>query len=407
MYRNASFLFLVFSAGTLWAQWPLRQAEAEKVNRFFDSGFQGDELKCDVRVLKPFLDFTFRFETGFIVTCPMKQFEGKETPLVFYLRIRSASAPPVLLGDLLRVPALPAQFSSKVDMARFKGSAEFSGVFATGEGLYNVEFLIADGRRRHFVKRWVTKAATHGSESKAPLALKPGIAVSAAIPPWRELPEAKDSGSRVTVLLNAAPLNPRALRLRAWDRTFLLDSLSSLVQHLPTNSIRLVAFNLDQQRLIFEQDNFDRVGFRKLAQALSDLELGTVSYRNLQNRSGAFELLAKLINQETAHPGKQSASAVLFLGPNLHIETKIPREMLSGCEGGNPPVFYFEYYPRYGDGDFPDSIHHLTNACNGTVFKLHSPADFGSAITKLQKKLQLNREQPSPDRNVPSASANR
>jgi len=89
------------------------------------------------------------------------------------------------------------------------------------------------------------------------------------------------------------------------------------------------------------------------------------------------------------------------------MEAKIPREMLSGCEGGNPPVFYFEYYPHYGGGDFPDSIHHLTKACNGTVFKLHSPADFGSAISNLQKKLQQSREQTAPDRAVSANSATR
>ena len=38
---------------------------------------------------------------------------------------------------------------------------------------------------------------------------------------------------RLTILLDAAPVDPRSLKLRAWDRTFLLDSVASVLREIP------------------------------------------------------------------------------------------------------------------------------------------------------------------------------
>ncbi len=61
-----------------------------------------------------------------------------------------------------------------------------------------------------------------------PVSMKPNTAAPVAIPRWEEKQAGSGKRLRVTVLLDATPIDPAAVKLRAWDRAFLLDSLSSL-----------------------------------------------------------------------------------------------------------------------------------------------------------------------------------
>ena len=61
---------------------------------------------------------------------------------------------------------------------------------------------------------------------------------------------------RLTVLLHAAPLSSRRTTLRVSDSLMLVGLLSSLLERMPTRSVRLVVFNLDQQKELFRQENF-------------------------------------------------------------------------------------------------------------------------------------------------------
>jgi hypothetical protein len=65
--------------------------------------------------------------------------------------------------------------------------------------------------------------------------------------------------------------------LRSWDRTLPLESLYSLVRQTPCKSLRVVAFNLEQQREIFHRDPFDAAGFPRLSESLSELATATLS----------------------------------------------------------------------------------------------------------------------------------
>jgi hypothetical protein len=201
---------------------------------------------------------------------------------------------------------------------------------------------------------------------------------------WSDNPEIREKGPKIDVLLDAAPLFPKALSLRAWDRAFLLNSLSSLLRTLHPESVRVTAFNLDQQREIFSDENFTRHSFRKLFGSLQDLELGTVSYRDL-GQSGWSSLLSGLVTTEMKR--QDPPEAIIFLGPSARILDKLPREMLSSCETGGRPIFYFKFSAMPGN-EFPDAIHHLTNTCHGTVFTLHNAGDFAEAIAKVQRRIR-------------------
>jgi hypothetical protein len=377
------------------AQAPIPEENALAISTAMDRGLRGDPLACRAEPFKPFLDFAFRFEMGYVVRCSLKQFGGVESQLKFITRVRPNGGPPVVLADAFRIPAITPEIQKNLNLLHFRGEVEFSGVFAAGEGEYPVDLVVVDDRSRIYRKSWTAKALPKGAEKKATFALAPGSIAALRLPEWRAASTAPAT-LRLTVLLDASPINPYALKLRAWDRAFLLDSLSSLISQVPSASVRLIAFNLDQQREIFRQEQLDRSTFSKLSAALRNLELGTVSYRILQRPEGWANLLVKLAADEIN--AKPLADAVIFLGPNTRLNQKIPRELLGPTLAGLPQIFYFEYFPFAGI-EFPDVIHHLTSDFKGKVFKLHSPGDLAENIRKLQQQLS--------DRNGPAAATAR
>ena len=64
---------------------------------------------------------------------------------------------------------------------------------------------------------------------------------------------------------------------------------------MPTRSVRLVVFNLDQQKELFRQESFSPKALDQVAQAINNVQLGVVDYRVLQNRRGHLDRMR--------HPG--------------------------------------------------------------------------------------------------------
>lgn len=386
MFSIRIWAWLVVFTAPISAQIALRSPrDLNTAERFLNGGGEREKLSCRLQPYKPFLDFSFRFESGYVVRCSLGQFEGKEATITAYTRVAPLNGTPLVLGDRFQIPAIPEERRSSFNWKRFHDEIEFSGVFASGEGEYRVNLAVIDEQGRVFRKDWAVKVVPHGKERATPFTIKPNTAASTAIPPWHGHEESAGRNLRVTVLLDAAPVFPFALKLRAWDRAFLLSSLASLVRQINSSSTEVIAFNLDQQREIFRDEQFNRGSFRKLVEALETLELGTVSYKNLQRRAGWLELLLKLLSEQSQK--QQSPDAIVFLGPANRILEKIPREYLESCQNFGNRVFYFEYYPYVG-AEFPDTIHQLTNTCRGNVYKIHTAADFAEAIEKMRRKLQ-------------------
>jgi hypothetical protein len=200
-------------------------------------------------------------------------------------------------------------------------------------------------------------------------------------------------GFRITVLLDAAPLNPRSPALRAWDRAFLLGSLSSMLRQIPSASVRFRAFNLAQQREVFRQDRFDDAGFVQLSESLRTLELGSISYNVLQQRRGGLEMLLDYANGELT--SADPSDAVIFLGPRGY-PAGIPRGMLRGRETPNPHFYYFEYLPSpLWEGQLPDAISSLTKQLDGTVYEIFSPGDLARSIQKMLARLEPRADSPA------------
>jgi hypothetical protein len=340
-----------------------------------------------VEPLPPFLDFAFRFEMGYVVRCPLKHFGGKPSRIESVIRVTPEGGRPLLFAQNYQIPGIPPELAKTTDVRKVNAEISASGVIALGEGKYGVDLLLMDDRERVLRKKWKATAVRKRDEKKVQVTTQPFTASAVSARFWSGKKSHSGSGVRLTILLNAAPVNPHSLKLRAWDRAFLLDSVSSVLREIPYDTVRVIAFNLDQQEEIFRDDDFGRPGLAKLSHALRKLELGSISYTKLSQPQGWSELLTRLSKNEVE--AKEPADAVIFLGPTSRLSDKIPKEAVTLPKEKKPRFYYLEYFPAWRRGnEMPDAIHHFTAQCDGTVLKIHSPGEFAAAIQKLRTELR-------------------
>lgn len=369
------------AVGVASAQVPLTPKAQRVAEKLFDGSLETGKLNCDASPGKPFFDFSFRFEAGFVLRCQYRQFLGESNELIAVMRVHSGNRAP-LFGDVLTIPAMTAAQRQKINVAKFKGELEISGAVGVGEGDYEVELLVADGRYRVYRKHWKIHAERRGLETNATISLQPGQVAPLLLANFTR----QSIGANplnITVLLNAAPINPRSTKLRIWDRAFLLGSVASLMRQVPSVKVRLVAFNTDQQRELFLSDSLDKSEFLKLSDALRSLELAKISYQTLQKPQGSDELLDQMVRAEAGHP-----DAVVFLGPQMRPYSSNWHHGF-GCDSDEPPMFYLKYLAFLGP-QYPDSIDSLTRACRGRVLAFHTPGELGTALEKIRETLAKN-----------------
>jgi hypothetical protein len=368
------------------AQLPLNPEAARKFQHILDEGVKGEKLDCRIRPQHPFLDFAFRFEAGFMVECPVRIFDGEETRIASFVRITPAGSQPVVLGEAFLIPAASAEISKRNDLRRVTTYIELSGVFALGEGKYSVAVIVADNRGRSVQKEWSIRARRSRAEQSVQVTMPPTTVTAMSPKPWKGERGDAPLVSRLTIVLDAAPMNHYSVNLRAWDRALLLDSLASVLTQTRSRSVRLVAMNLDQQREIFRDDDFGEKDWSRLAARLRDLELGSISYRVLERERGWSDLLLGILAREIDSPAP--SDAVVFLGPTARITEKIPAELVPHRTASKPEFFYIEYYPFWLRGrEYPDALAHLTHALGGQILKIHSPGELAAALKKIEEQL--------------------
>jgi len=396
--RAASYIFSAALCLTLrpsaGAQSLVTAPDVQLVNRFLDEAAENsDRLKCHIQPMEPFLDFAFRFEVGYIVRCPLREFAGRESTVVSFVRITPDAGSSVVLGEAYNIAGVPEVIRGTTRVDQLKDELDFSGGFAAGEGHYVVDVLVGDKQtNRMCKKRWQVSLARKHGEKAVLVAIEPHSAVPLTFLPWNGQFENDGRALRMTVLLDAAPVYPYAQKLRAWDRSLLLSTLSTVMSQVRCESARLVAFNLDQQKEIFRKDPFDEPAFHELARAMRTLELGKVSLQVLERKQGYADLLAHLTSAELAE--NEPSDIVIFLGPHTRFWEKVPQGLLFGRKKHPPQFFYLEYMPPWIRGsEFPDTVEYVTKALDGTSFKIHSPVELQQAIHKILAQVKRDERQ--------------
>ncbi len=363
-------------AGPAAAQDLVRGADLAQATGVLDNAPHKNQLPCDIQFSENLrLDLLFRYTAGFAVECRLGERIPPSTRLIAFLRITPKGGKPVLMTEQFDVPSAQKQDSAGMLAAQSQMKATASGGFAAGPGEYSVEVVLTDQQGHTCRKQKELKSVADREARKVPFALQPGEVAPLMSTRWNGV--LAGSGPRLTVFINAYGQNGNAY-LHSLDRAALLQSLYTLLTQLPCKSVKLIAFDLEDQRAIFSEERFDVRGFLALERLLKKVDFSTISYRALQ--SGAWSgFLADQVRSELA--SRQPADDIIFLGAwGSHVWEKLPQETLHKIEIGNTHVFYFELFPFAGSA--PDGIEQLTKDLHGTIFAIRSPDDFAQAIKK-------------------------
>jgi hypothetical protein len=334
-------------------------------------------LRCDTRPLRPALDFGFRFQAGYVVRVPMNQYLGKGHLWGIVMRITPEGGEPVYLGSRLRLPEVPPTHAQM----------QISGGYLLGVGRYRVAWKLYDETGRVCHKEWKIDARPGFGDRKVRMALAPG----SVSPLYRRTPAAAQPNPddapplRLTILVHAAPGSRRRTRFSGRDTLMLIGTLSSLLGRLPTRSVRLVVFNLDQQKVLYRQNDFTPGRLGEVEQAIGTLQLGTVDYHVLQNRGGQVALLSDLVNREFA--AGEPPDVVLFLGPMGSLGERFPAQLVPKPPANGPRFVYLQYRPPFlrMQATLPDLIHSMVSKLRGKVVVMSSPGDFERGIEQIER----------------------
>ena len=341
---------------------------------------QEPALHCDVSPIKPALNYGFRYQAGFTATVPLHQFEGSGHGWATLVRItpEGGTRNPVYLISQTGLPPVP----------KTKAELPFGGGYLLGEGAYQVRWMMLDDSGRVCRKNWRVEVKLAHSDRNVKVTMPPDTVWEIGARGWRNLarPGTDDAAPlRLTIFLHTAPLFPRRTRMRPNDMVTLMSTVSSLLERVPARSVRLVMFNLDQQKELFRKDGFLLREMAQVWQAMTNVELGLVDFQVLQNRKGHVDLLADMVKRELEE--EQQSDVVLFLGPAPRFYDRVPQASLDKTAGHMPQFYYFQLAPifRQQQPILGDSIKSAVSRMGGKTFVIHSPVDFAKAIERLEK----------------------
>lgn len=336
-------------------------------------------LHCDVSPIKPALNFSFRYQAGYMVTVPMSQYNGPGHGWATLLRVTPVGGvhQPVYFMSQIALPTVP----------KTKAESGFGGGYLLGQGAYDVRWMMVDDAGRVCRKSWHVDVHPSHADRNVKVAMPPDTVWEIGLRGSRNLPKGADDAPavRMTIFLHTAPLFARRTRLRSNDMMTLISTVSSLLERVPVRSVRLVMFNLDQQRELYRKDEFGLRDMGQVYQAMANIELGLVDFQVLQHKKGHVDLLTDMVNREIADP--QPSDVVLFLGPTARFSDRVPPESLEKTAGHSTQFLYFQLAPfvRQQEPMLGDVIKSAVSRLGGKTYLIHTPGEFAKAIDRLEK----------------------
>jgi hypothetical protein len=394
-------LLLLSVPARLKAQVLVAPSDITQVSKILDSSTKGGALQCQFKSSDPFLDYDLRYEVAFFVSTSTEQLRPGDQETA-YLRVTPQGGTPVYLTRTFELA--PDANREKIPQL----TATVGGEFNVGGGRYLVDLALVDQQTVSCYKHWDLETGKYSGAF--PALYGPHTVQARDNASWSG--KLDPNGIRLSVLVDVVPFNPSSQRLGGQDRSILQQSLATLLRAVPCRSVNVTVFNLDQNAEVFRQEGFDSRAFDHLLKVvLPNLEFNTAPYQALQPGSKQ-EYLVKLVQEQMS--AKEPFDAVVFLGANAASKQNSPIVNLGTI---TPHFFYLEFFPPpstqrihfpkvnedtvTGDvyttnssivvpvGDrSPDMVEHLTKDLHGTVFRITSPKDLISAISKMERQLK-------------------
>ena len=353
-------------------------------------GERRTDLPCTVSPIKPALGFDLKFHSGYEVSVPLRELAGEENLLTILFRVtyQGRKNEPVMFSHRIRVPAVAEDA---------KGEAYFQGNFDLGEGVYHVDWLMRDRTERVCSDNWDVEAALPAKEKTIEVALAPGEIQGSDTEPFKEEPpvsRVQDSPPlNVKVLINFAPQDSRSATLQPLDTAALVSILRSIAREPRIGKFSVVAFNLQEQKVIARQDGAERIDFPALGKALESLKLGTVDLRRLSDKHGDTQFLSELIKRELGEAPQPDA--LIFAGPKALLDENVPEDTLKSIGDLNYPVFYMNYNRDPQRTPWRDSIGHAVKFLKGYEYTISRPKDLWFAVTEMVSRIVKSKQERS------------
>lgn len=341
------------------------------------------DLPCVVTPDKPSLGFDLKFHSGYEVGIPLKELAGSENQLTMVFRVTPNDHPdqPVYFSQHVAVPAIDEDE---------KGPAYLQGNFNVGEGKYHVDWLMRDRSERICSFHWDIEASLPSKDKAMALDITPNAILAADAEPFKQEPpiqrDDRDKPINVKVMVNFAPQDDKSATLQPLDTNALISILRNIAREPRIGRFSIVAFNMQEQKVLYRQDDASQIDFPALGKALNSLSLGTVDLKRLSDKHGDTEFLSKLLTSEVKDP-KDQPDAVIFAGPKIMLDDQLSSETLKQLGDVKFPVFYMNYNLNPQANPWRDAIGNCVRYLKGVEFTISRPRDVFFAWSDIMGRI--------------------
>ena len=344
------------------------------------------DLPCTATQVKPTLGFDLKFHSGYEVNVPLRELAGLQNQLTMIFRVTPDDHPddPVYLAQHVNVPEIEENAH---------GEAYLQGSFDVGEGKYHVDWLMRDRSERVCSAFWEIEAIVPPKDRPVTLDIPPETVLSADNEPFKDeppgMPRAHGAPLTVKVIVNFAPQEPAAAALHPLDVSALVSILRGIAREPRIGKFSLVAFNLQERRIVYREEDASHIDFPALGEALRTLNLGTVDVKRLSRKRGETEFLTNLFTDELK--ASQHPDAVIFAGPKVILDSAVPQESLKKIADVECPLFYMNYNLDPQAVPWRDAIGNAVKYLKGTEYTISRPRDLWNAWDDIMSRIVKSR----------------
>jgi hypothetical protein len=340
------------------------------------------DLPCSVVAQKPVLGFDLRFHAGYDISVPLREIAGSQNQLIVVFRVSEASKPdfPVYFVQRINVPPIEEDA---------RGDALLQGSFDLGEGKFQVDWLMRDRTERVCSSYWESEAVLSPKDKGVVVTLEKGEVAPTDREQFEPQPFLRrsdgDSGLNMKVLVNFAPQNAKSATLQDSDTDALVSVLRCMQRDPRIGRFSVVAFNVQEQKVLYRQEGSSEIDFPAIGEALRNLRLGRVDIARLGQKNSNTDFLGDLLVNEIGAPDKPDA--FIITGPKTLVEESIPAEKLKASPGTDLPVFYLNYNLTPQLTPWRDALSGAVRFFKGQEFTISKPRDLWFAITEIVGKV--------------------
>jgi len=348
-----------------------------------EAGQIRQDIPCTVTDHKAELGFDLRFHAGFDVTVPLRELAGNGEILTVIFRVYPRETP-------LRVAYFVQHFNVPAIEDDAKGDATLQGGIDLGEGSYHVDWLMRDRADHLCSSTWDLDADLPPKDKPMPLFITANQVTESIPQPFVNDVAASDSkptddNLTVKLLVNFAPQEAYSAALQRTDTDALVSILKTIQRDPRVAHVSLVAFNIDEGRIVYRQEMASRIDFQALGKALQTMKLGTINLQHLEQKHSDSDFLENLITSEVGaatHP-----DAVIFAGPKAMLSADVPQDSLRRIGDIDCPVFYMNYALDPRAVPWKDSISHAIRTFKGTEYTISRPRDLWFSTSEMVNRI--------------------